>query len=128
MRVANAVVIDANSEVIIPACLASFPITPVIGLVDVVPKLIDRYHLFGAPSVSVYDEHGRGFVQVCNPSEEPILLHKGTTVGKFTEMTPFDEILPVGEEPDIAPISAPRSRIYPPATRPKAAFSVPMST
>ena len=117
VRVANTVVIDANSEVIIPAFLASFPVAPVIGLVDVVPKLIDRYHLFGAPSVSVYDEHGRVSVRVCNPSDEPILLHKGTTVGRFTEVTPYDEILPVGAEPDIAPISAPKFKD--PAPQPK---------
>ena len=85
VRAAQTVVLDASSETIIPAYLKTPPSTNIIGLIEAVPKLFDRYYLFAASSVSSPREDGRVSFRLLNPTEQPVLLHKGTTIGQFVE-------------------------------------------
>ena len=84
-RAAQTVVLDASSETIIPAYLKTPPSTNSIGLIEAVPKLFDRYYLFAASSVSSPREDGRVSFRLLNRTEQPVLLHKGTTIGQFIE-------------------------------------------
>ena len=106
VRAAKTFVIEGHSEVVIPAFLTSFPSEPVIGLVEAVPKLSDRHHLLGAPSLSKPNDDGMVTFRMCNPFDEPVLLHRGTTIGKFSETSPADEILPLQNNPKNPSISA----------------------
>ena len=106
VRAAKTFVIEGHSEVVIPAFLTSFPSEPVIGLIEAVPKLSDRYHLLGAPSLSKPNDDGMVTFRMCNPFDDPVLLHRGTTIGKFSETSPADEIHPLQNNPKSPPISA----------------------
>eukprot|EP00794_Sanderia_malayensis_P010600 gene10600-biopygen7736 len=55
VAVANTTVIDAHSEVILPACLTSCPAIPVTGLIEATPKLNDQHHILAAVSLSSSD-------------------------------------------------------------------------
>ena len=116
VRAAKTFVIEGHSEVVIPAFLTSFPSEPVIGLIEAVPKLSDRYHLLGAPSLSKPNNDGMVTFRMCNPLDDPVLLHRGTTIGKFSETSPADEIHPLQNNPKHPSISALGSS---PATRKK---------
>ena len=106
VKVSETHVIDAQSEVIIPVSLATFSSQPVIGLLDATSKLSDRYHLLGASSLSRSSEDGFVSFRLLNPSDEPVLLHKGTVVGQFEEMHPDDVVVSLESKPFIASIDA----------------------
>ena len=85
VRAVQTVVLDASSEPISPAYLKRPPSTNIIGLITAVPTLFDRYYLFAASSISTPGEDGRVSFCLLNPTEQPVLLHKGTTIGQFVE-------------------------------------------
>ena len=85
VRAAKTFVIDSNSEVVIPAILTSFSSEPVIGLLKGVSQLSDRYYLLCASTLCQRDADGSVTLYLLNPSAEPVLIHNGTTVGKFEE-------------------------------------------
>ena len=57
VKVAKAMVIDAQSELIIPATLTTSLQPPVVGLIEALPKFSDRCHLHGACTPSCPGEH-----------------------------------------------------------------------
>ena len=73
------------------------------------PKLSDRYHLIGASTLSCPNKDGEVSFRLLNPSDTPIILYKGSTIGKFEEICSDDEIVSLepGSEPDVSPIDAP---------------------
>ena len=86
VKVAKTMVIDAQSELIIPATLTTCPQPPVVGLIEALPKLSDRYHLHGACTLSCPGEHGAVSFRLLNPSDAPVVLHKGSVIGKFEQV------------------------------------------
>ena len=79
VRSAKTFVIDGSSEVIISALLMSFPSEPIIGSIKGVPKLSDCYHLPSASTLCKPDSERRVTPHPLNPSNDPVLLHKGYT-------------------------------------------------
>ncbi len=91
--VSTTCVIEAQSEVIIPAYLSKYPgVDTVVGLIEAVPKLADRYHLCGASTLTSPSSNGAVSFGLLNPSNTPVVLHKGTIVGYFVEIGPDTEI------------------------------------
>eukprot|EP00795_Rhopilema_esculentum_P009892 gene9892-18483_t len=80
VRVSKTFVINAQSELVIPARLEKFATSHVVGLIEAVPKLSDRYHLYGACSMSSPNENGEVTFRLLNPSDTPVILYKGSTV------------------------------------------------
>ena len=73
-------IIGANSETLIPAF---------VRLIEANTKLSDRYPLHVVASFSLPDSDGMVSLRILNPTETPILLHKGTSVGLFSERPPM---------------------------------------
>ena len=93
VKVAKTMVIDAQSELIIPATLTTCPQPSVVGLIEALPKLSDRYHLHGACTLSCPGEHGAVSSRLLNPSDAPVVLHKGSAIGKFEKLrSPTDTV------------------------------------
>ena len=86
-------VIDANSETIIPARLEKLLPEPTVGVIEASIKLSDRYQLHAAASLSLPDSDGMVSLRILNPTDSPVLLHKGTSVGLFSEIAPDDTVL-----------------------------------
>ena len=109
VRVAKTLVIDAQSEVIIPARLETSPFSPVVGLIEAVQKLSDRYHLIGASTLSCPNKDGEVSFRLLNPSDTPIILYKGSSIAKFEEVCSEDEIVSLEPESksDVSSIDAP---------------------
>ena len=83
VRITKTFVIDAQSELVIPARLENFATSPAVGLIEAVPKLPDRYHLYGACSLSSPNLNGEVTFHLLKPSDTPVILYKGSTVGRF---------------------------------------------
>ena len=98
IRAAHTFVIDAHSEAVIPAYFHRRPLSPVVGLLEPVPKLSNRYRLFVAASVVNSNDDGKVSCRLLNPTMEPVLLHKGTTIGHFAESCPEDVICSLESE------------------------------
>lgn len=107
VQISDTQIIDANTESILPAHLASFPCEPVVGLIDSVKTLSDRYHVLTASSVTTTNSDGQVSVRIMNPSNQPVILHPGTIVGNFVEIGPDDEILSLNHHAPVAPIAVP---------------------
>jgi len=86
-------VIDANSETIIPARLEKLLPEPTVGVIEASTKLSDRYQLHAAASLSLPDSDAMVSLRILNPTDSPVLLHKGTSVGLFSEIAPDDTVL-----------------------------------
>ena len=80
-------VIDPQRELIFPATLTTSPQPHVVGLIDALPKLSDRYHLHDACTLSCPSEHGEVSFPLLNPSDTPLALHKGSVISKFEQLT-----------------------------------------
>ena len=102
VRIARTFVIDGSSEVVIPAVLTSFPSEPAVGLIEGVPKLSDRYHLLCAPTLCQPDSDGKVTLRLINPSDSPVLIHKGATIAKFEETKVTDDIIPLDSDPSVS--------------------------
>ena len=102
VQTAKTFVIDGSSEVIIPAILTSFPSEPVIGLIEGSPKLSDRYHLLCASTLCQPDADGKVTLRLLNPSSDSVVIHKGTSIGKFEEISDYDEIKPLESNPSVS--------------------------
>ena len=106
VRSAKTFVIDGSSEVVIPAFLTSFPSEPVVGLIEGIPKLSDRYHLLCASTLCKPDSDGRVTLRLFNPSDDPVLLHKGTPIGEFKETLATDEIISLDSDPSVSVVDS----------------------
>ena len=95
VKVAKTMVIDAQSESIIPATLTTSLQLPVVGLIEALPKLSDRYHLHGACTLSCPGENGEVSFRLLNPSDTPVVLHKGSVIGKFEQLRSPTDIVPL---------------------------------
>ena len=103
VQVASTCVIESNCEAIIPAYLAK-PVGPIVGLIDSVKEFQDTCHLFAASTVVLPDEDNRVTFRLINPTDAPVLLHKGTSIGKFYELTTSDMIVPIQPDPVVSTI------------------------
>ena len=83
-------VIDAHSETIISALLDKSLPGPVVGVIEATTKLSDCFHLFTATSISLPDSDEMVPLRILYPTDAPVLLHKGTSVGIFSGMAPDD--------------------------------------
>ena len=95
VKIAKTMVIDAQSESIIPATLATSLQLPVVGLIEALPKLSDRYHLHGACTLSCPCENGEVSFRLLNPSDTPVVLHKGSVIVKFEQLRSPTDIVPL---------------------------------
>ena len=55
-----------------------------------------------ASSVSSPGEDGRVSFRLLNPTEQPVLLHKGTTIGQFVDTTSDATIISLESEPSLS--------------------------
>ena len=85
-------VIGAKSETLIPARLEKFLPEPIVGLIEATTRPSDSYQLHVAASLSLPDSAGMVSLRLPNPTDAPALLHKGTSVGLFSEMAPDDTV------------------------------------
>ena len=93
VKVAKTMVIDAQSELIIPATLTTSLQPPVVGLIEALPKLSN--HLHGACTLSCPGENGEVSFRLLNPSDTPVVLHKGSVIGKFEQLRSPTDIVPL---------------------------------
>ncbi len=91
VRISRTFVIDCGSEVIVPAYLSN-PSDIVDGIIEPNEKLSDRYKLCGAPTLSRPNEDFQVSFGMLNPSDSPVILHKGTAIGNFTEVNCVNDI------------------------------------
>ena len=106
VRTTTTYVIDAQSEVVIPARLDKSCSEPMIGLIVATPKLSDRYRLLSASSLSAPTSEGMVSFRILNPADTPVLLHKGASIGTLVETDAEDLILTVESKPDVASIDS----------------------
>eukprot|EP00795_Rhopilema_esculentum_P003980 gene3980-18300_t len=111
VRVSKTFVIDAQSELVIQARLEKFATSYVVGLIEAVPKLSDCYHLYGACSLSSPNENGKVTFRLLNPSDTPVILYKGSTVGRFHQITSPDDIISL-ESKEVSSMEAPSQSQY----------------
>ena len=81
IRTTETFVIDNNSETIIPASFAQFSPQPVVGFIDAVPSLMSCHRLLAASCLSKSSDEGLVTMRLLNPSDDPVVVHKGTAVG-----------------------------------------------
>ena len=93
VKTVTSYVLDAQSETVIPARLEKSLPGPVVGVIETTTKLSDRFHLCTATSLSSPDPDGMVPLRILNPTDAPVLLHKGTSVGIFSETAPEDIVL-----------------------------------
>ena len=97
VRVSNTYVIEGHCEAIIPAYLAK-PVGPLVGLIESDRNLSDTYHLVAASTLVLPDNDNRVIFRLINPTDQPVLLHKGTSIGTFSALQKTDQIvLPVSD-------------------------------
>ena len=106
--------IDGNSETAIPPGFTRFSSQPVIGFIKAVPSLSSRHRLLAASSLSTCNSDGHVTFRLLNPTSESLVLHKGTSIGSFTELCPEDAIINFDFEPQLAPMSVHHSMPYTP--------------
>ena len=58
VKIAKTLVKDAQNESVIPARLDRVANSPIVGLIEAVPNLSDRYHLHGASTLTCPNEEG----------------------------------------------------------------------
>ena len=90
VAVFSSFVIEPRSEAIIPVQLLQSHSSSVAGLVEGNEKLTSRYRLLPAASISCPTSEGNVSFRLLNPSDEPVLLHKGTVIGTFSELLHTD--------------------------------------
>ena len=78
----NTYVRKGHCEVIFPVCLAK-PMDRVVGLIDANKTLLNKYTLIAASTLSLPDNDYHMNFRLINPTDEPVLIHKGTTIGTF---------------------------------------------
>ena len=103
VRTAKTYVIESHSEVIIQAYLAK-PIDPVVGLIEANMKLVENYNLMAAATLSVPDTDYCVTFRLINPSDAPVLLHKGTSIGTFCELATDDSITELKHDPVVSSV------------------------
>ena len=95
--VASTYVVEGHCEVILPAYLAK-PVGPIVGLIESNQSLSDTYHLAAASALALPDDDNRVIFRLINPTDQPVLLHKGTSIGTFSTLSKTDQIvLPVSD-------------------------------
>ena len=91
-------VIPPRSKVVLPAQVTGNTFPGVIGLIESVPRLVERYQLQGvAALVKIADDQTVPF-RLINPTSCPVTLRKGATLGTFSE---------TDGDPDLYPVSTP---------------------
>ena len=91
-------VIPPRSEVVLPAQVTGNTSPGVIGLIESVPRLVERYQLQRAAAlVKIADDQTVPF-RLINPTSCPVTLRKGATLGTFSE---------ADGDPDLYPVSTP---------------------
>ena len=108
VRTTHTFVIDGNSETAIPPGFTRFSPQPVIGFIEAVPSLSSHHRLLAASSLSTCNSDGHVTFRLLNPTSDSLVLHKGTIIGSFTELSE-DTITNFGSEPQMAPVSVHRS-------------------
>ena len=89
-------VIPPRSEVVLPAQVTGNTSPGVIGLIESVPRLVERYQLQGAVAlVKIADDQTVPF-RLINPTSCPVTLRKGATPGTFSEADGNPDLSPVG--------------------------------
>ena len=101
VRASNTYVIEGHCEAIIPAYLAK-PVGPIVGLIESNQKLTDTYHLVAASTLALPDNDNRVTFRLLNPTDQPVLLHKGTSVGTFSALSKADKIVPSVSDPVVS--------------------------
>ena len=97
-------VIPSRSEVVVPAQVTGNTFPGVIGLIESVPRLVERYQLQGAAAlVKIADDQTVPF-RLINPTSRPVTLRKGATLGTFSEADGDPDLYPVGTPAPNQPI------------------------
>lgn len=89
-------VVPPRTEVVLPAHVTGNTLAGVIGLIESVPRLVERYQLQGAAAlVKIADDQTVPF-RLINPTSCPVTLRKGATPGTFSEADGNPDLSPVG--------------------------------
>ena len=115
-------VIPPQSETVIPAKIKSNVQPGTIGLIESTARLAGRYELQGAAAlVKVAKDESVPF-RLINPTNKPVTLYKGASLGTFSEADGDPDVIPVGEcntiqpsqqEPDDVPVDLQGSALTP---------------
>ena len=106
VRASNTYVIECHCEAIIPAYLAK-AVGPIVGLIESNQNLSDTYHLTAALTLTLPDIDYRVIFRLINPTNQPVLPHKGTSTRKFSVLTEKDQIILPVFDPIISTIENP---------------------
>lgn len=115
-------VIPPQSETVIPAKIKSNVQPGTIGLIESTARLAGRYELQGAAAlVKVAKDESVPF-RLINPTNKPVTLYKGASLGTFSEADGDPDVIPVGDcnttqpsqqEPDDIPVDLQGSALTP---------------
>ena len=89
-------VIPPRSEVVLPAQVTGNTFPGVIGLIESVPRLVERYQLQGAAALVKIADDQTVLFRLINPTSRPVTLRKGATLGTFSEADGNLDLSPVG--------------------------------
>lgn len=93
VKVTKTLVIDAQSESVVPARLETMSASPMVGLIEASQKLSDRYRLYGACTLSSPGKDGQVTFRILNPSDTPVILYKGSNVGRFEPLNSSGDVI-----------------------------------
>ena len=78
-------VIPPQSESTIPAYLDAKWSPGIAGLLEASPRVVERYQLQGAAALVVLSADHTVPFRLINPTQKPVTLYRGATLGKFTK-------------------------------------------
>ena len=115
-------VIPPQSETVIPAKIKSNVQPGTIGLIESTARLAGRYELQeAAVLVEVAKDESVPF-RLINPTNKPVTLYQGASLGTFSEADGDPDLIPVGDcntiqpsqqEPDDIPVDLQGSALTP---------------
>jgi len=101
VRAVATYVIPPQAETILPAKIEQETIIEGTGLIEPSPQLIQKYCIEGAAIVANPTADGAVPFRVINPTDKPVVINEGTTLGTFTSMEGISCI----QEHDSTPLS-----------------------
>lgn len=112
VRVWSTCVIPPQSESVIPTCLGADGSPVVLGLLEALSRLIERYQLQGAAALVTLSSDRTVPVRLLNPTQKAVTLYCGTTLGTFSRADDNMQVYSLEEQPERADMQPPLLKMF----------------
>ena len=106
-------VIPPQSESVIPAYLDANWSPGIVGLLEASSRLIERYQLQGAAALVTLSSDHTVLFHLINPTQKPVTLYRGTTLGKFSRADDNIQVYSLEEQPEKPDVQPPPAENVP---------------